>query len=383
MLEPVEFLVPKSEEETAQKLPKLLEHCVPMARRNALPVGDAGFTDPHISAASILQYFDEDGPPVPPVLQRILDRDSDYVELLMSLGAVIQFLIRAKLDAAIFPMSSYELVSFDASCHQTRHSAVDGPVDGWMLQDEMLDRVLLDSSALENLEVFLDSNGRTGNSLLASLDHCVTSFGKRLLKKWLGQPLVSIAAIQERQDAIQDLLTTAAVVVGSVRRSLASLGDLERLLVRLHSTCQTGFFEGREAQHVVLYEDMAVKKVQALVKALMGLQTVQGTISAFHHVKPRLISPLLHRILTPGEGFPDIQQQLNDLMASADWKEAQESGRILPSPVQLLAVVSVVMLSLLGPGSRIRRCQRSDERSYGEAAGLFSGATETARSTQG
>ena len=340
VLEPVEFLVPKSEEATAQKLPKLLEQCVPTARRNALPVGDTGFTDPHISATSILQYFNEDGPPVPPAVQRILDEDSHYAELLMSLGAVIQFLVRAKLDDAIFPMSSYELASFDVSCHQTRHSDIDGRVDGRMSQDEMPEHVLLDSSALENLEIFHDSNGRTINSLLASLDHCATPFGKRLLKKWLSQPLMSIAAIEERQDAIQDLLTTAAVVVGSARRSLASLGDLERLLIRLHSMCQTGFLEGREAQRVVLYEDMAVKKVQALVKALMGLQTVQRTISAFHHVKQRLISPLLHRILTPGEGFPDIQQHLDDMMTSADWKEAQESGRILPSLVRVYGVLS-------------------------------------------
>jgi DNA mismatch repair protein MSH6 len=58
--------------------------------------------------------------------------------------------------------------------------------------------------------------------------------GKRLLKQWLCSPLCNPDAINDRLDAVEDLMS-AAEVVADVSESLKKLPDLERLLSKLAS----------------------------------------------------------------------------------------------------------------------------------------------------
>lgn len=52
----------------------------------------------------------------------------------------------------------------------------------------------------------LCSVGGLKGTLLEFVDRCITPFGKRMLKKWLTQPLFQISSIVERQDAVQFLM---------------------------------------------------------------------------------------------------------------------------------------------------------------------------------
>lgn len=45
-------------------------------------------------------------------------------------------------------------------------------------------------------------------TLYAQLNHCVTAFGKRLLKTWLARPLFHVESIKERQEAVASLRVT-------------------------------------------------------------------------------------------------------------------------------------------------------------------------------
>ncbi|GAI27670.1 unnamed protein product, partial [marine sediment metagenome] len=61
----------------------------------------------------------------------------------------------------------------------------------------------LDVQTQSNLELFHSSrSGTTGGSLLSIIDLTKTAMGGRLLKRWLGQPLVDITELVKRQDAI-------------------------------------------------------------------------------------------------------------------------------------------------------------------------------------
>jgi DNA mismatch repair protein MSH6 len=60
--------------------------------------------------------------------------------------------------------------------------------------------------------------------------------GKRLLKQWLCSPLCNPDAINDRLDAVEDLMG-AAEVVADVCESMKKLPDLERLLSKLASVC--------------------------------------------------------------------------------------------------------------------------------------------------
>ena len=93
----------------------------------------------------------------------------------------------------------------------------------------------LDSQTRRNLELF--AAGRNGSkelSLLAALDRTKTPMGGRLLRQWLGQPLLDLPGLQQRLDAVdhfyQDGLkrTTAISALGKV-------SDLERIVGRIVS----------------------------------------------------------------------------------------------------------------------------------------------------
>jgi len=91
----------------------------------------------------------------------------------------------------------------------------------------------LDSQTRRNLELFagLRPDGRSA-SLLSIIDLTKTALGARLLRRWLGQPLLDVAAVRQRQERVQFFFASA------VRRQqaaslLAKVPDLERLLGRI------------------------------------------------------------------------------------------------------------------------------------------------------
>jgi len=91
----------------------------------------------------------------------------------------------------------------------------------------------LDEQTQRNLELFHTSrSGSVGGSLLGVIDLTRTAMGGRLLKRWLGQPLLDIAELNKRQDAIQwfydDTLARHQTV-----SILGEVADLERLINRI------------------------------------------------------------------------------------------------------------------------------------------------------
>ncbi|MEN8614800.1 DNA mismatch repair protein MutS [Dehalogenimonas sp. THU2] len=97
------------------------------------------------------------------------------------------------------------------------------------------DYMALDESTVANLEIFQNATTRAvAGSVLGVLDVTRTPMGARLLRRWLGQPLLSTAAISERQDAV-DWLFRNSLVRSEIERWLKSFADLERLANRVRS----------------------------------------------------------------------------------------------------------------------------------------------------
>ncbi|MBI2755502.1 MAG: DNA mismatch repair protein MutS [Chloroflexi bacterium] len=89
--------------------------------------------------------------------------------------------------------------------------------------------MLLDRATRRNLDL-LDGGG-TGLSLVRVLDRTRTSMGARLLRAWLGQPLLDPDSINRRLDAVETLARHASAR-GRVIVALKGLADLERLGAR-------------------------------------------------------------------------------------------------------------------------------------------------------
>jgi DNA mismatch repair protein MutS len=95
-------------------------------------------------------------------------------------------------------------------------------VDGYMT---------LDAQTRRNLELTESARGEKRHSLIHVLDQTRTPMGARLLRRWLGQPLLDLAELQTRQESVArfhaDALTRA-----ELRRALGPIGDIERLVNR-------------------------------------------------------------------------------------------------------------------------------------------------------
>jgi DNA mismatch repair protein MutS len=91
------------------------------------------------------------------------------------------------------------------------------------------DSVVLDEAAIANLELVETLIGRHKHgSLLHVIDETVTPPGGRLLRRWLLYPLVDVAQIRRRQDAVAWLVERPALGE-TIRRALSRIADLERL----------------------------------------------------------------------------------------------------------------------------------------------------------
>ncbi|MGE0872018.1 MAG: DNA mismatch repair protein MutS [Kofleriaceae bacterium] len=91
------------------------------------------------------------------------------------------------------------------------------------------DAVVLDEAAIANLELVQTMiGGHKRGSLLDVLDRTETAPGGRRLRRWLLYPLVDVAQIRRRQDAVAWLVERPALAE-SIRRALGQIADLERL----------------------------------------------------------------------------------------------------------------------------------------------------------
>ena len=64
------------------------------------------------------------------------------------------------------------------------------------------------------------------------LDKTKTAMGKRLIRNWVSQPLLSITAIGLRQNAVDELVSDT-ILRGEIVESLSGIRDIERLMTKV------------------------------------------------------------------------------------------------------------------------------------------------------
>lgn len=75
-------------------------------------------------------------------------------------------------------------------------------------------------------------------TLYKYLDNCVTSSGKRLLRRWICHPLKDAEEINCRLNVVEDLLAHSEIML-LVSKYLRKVPDLERLLGRIRASVQS------------------------------------------------------------------------------------------------------------------------------------------------
>ncbi|MGL5626881.1 MAG: DNA mismatch repair protein MutS [Candidatus Rhabdochlamydia sp.] len=95
--------------------------------------------------------------------------------------------------------------------------------------------MLLDRTTQKHLELFQSiQDDNSSHTLLQIIDYTLTPMGGRLLKYWLAHPLLDLIEIQQRQDAIEELLSKWQLGE-QILEYLKEIRDLERLIMRIET----------------------------------------------------------------------------------------------------------------------------------------------------
>jgi len=165
------------------------------------------------------------------------------------------------------------------------------------------DFMLLDAATRRNLELTESLRGELRGSLLGVIDATVTAPGRRLLRQWIGKPLVDAERIERRLDLVQAFVDDG-LWRAEVRQTLDGLADLERLTNRAAS----GIAGPRDL--VALRESLA--RVEALRSLIAGR------------------SPALLELETGIDPCPDLAARLRDAIVDDPPPTLLQPGVIRP-----------------------------------------------------
>lgn len=251
-----------------------------------------------------------------------------YELALSALGGCIFYLKKCLVDQELLSMANFEeYVPVDVEMGKAA-----GPASFFTRTRQ---RMVLDGVTLANLEIFQNGSGGTEGTLLERLDTCCTLFGKRLLKQWLCAPLCNPTSIQDRLDAVEDLMGAQAQA-SEVSDQLKKLPDLERLLSKIHSIGTPLKGQDHPDSRAVLYEEVTYskRKIADFLSALEGFKTMQEIISVLAPVSGECRSTLLRQVVSlksEKDGlFPDLSAELRRWETAFDHQKARTTGVITP-----------------------------------------------------
>ncbi len=184
--------------------------------------------------------------------------------------------------------------------------------------------LLLDAQTRRNLELTQTvRDGSYNGSLLWALDRTKTSMGGRALRSWLMQPLLSVQAIEERLDSVEELVQDG-FLRQQVQRTLEGVYDMERLSSRAGS----GTANARDllalAESLIKLPDIAVVVASAQSPYLTPLQEVAPELQTLAQRILRTLVDAPPLMLTEGglirSGVHEPLDQLNtQVEADRQW----------------------------------------------------------------
>ena len=188
-----------------------------------------------------------------------------------------------------------------AYLHNTQRNDLSGIVSvSVYTQDKFMK---LDAAARRNLELTENERRREKKgSLLWVLDKTKTAMGKRMLRSWLEQPLVSVGPITQRQNAVGELYEDTALRM-ALTEVLSDINDLERIVTR------------------ILYGTANAKELRALSVTLAQLPAFKGYLA---NTKSNLLRDLAKRI----DPLPELQRLIDDAIDDDPPFSVREGGMI-------------------------------------------------------
>ena len=162
----------------------------------------------------------------------------------------------------------------------------------------------LDWQTRRNLELTETiRSGEKKGSLLWVLDRTRTSMGGRLLRSWLGKPLLSPALIKRRLNAVAELADDG-VARGEVREALKQVEDMERLIGR------------------IVYGSAGARDLNSLAASAEALPELKGLLQPMK-------SALLREIAGMDE-LAELREQVKTVIGDDPPFSVREGGMVRP-----------------------------------------------------
>ncbi len=139
-------------------------------------------------------------------------------------------------------------------------------------------------------------------TLLWVLDRTKTAMGARLLRKWIEQPLVSVGAILNRQQAVAEL-ADGYIEKEELQNLLGSVGDLERLMTK------------------IVYNTAGGKDLRALYQTISVLAPVREQLKG-------MVSPELAKLHSDLDELSDIGAYIDRAIVEEPPFSIREGGFI-------------------------------------------------------
>ncbi|EDW70562.1 probable DNA mismatch repair protein Msh6 [Drosophila virilis] len=265
-----------------------------------------------------------------PLVLRTMQSDTDHLGLtpadpyklaLKALGQCIHYIAKCKLEPKVLPMARYQLY---VPPDQEQEANTKQPLAATLRRSHMV----LDATTLSNLRIVGEEH-----SLLSTLDHCCTKFGKRLLHHWLCAPSCDLIVLRERQEAIGELLRQPDELQ-QLRALLAPMPDFERHLAQIHlfGSKRIAQTEHPDSRAILFEEKLYNKqKLRSFMSILKGFETLMKLPVMFQTCETKLMQRLTQ--LPPNGGsYPDLSKQLKFFENAFDHEAADKTGVIAPQP---------------------------------------------------
>ncbi|EIW60757.1 mismatch repair protein MSH3 [Trametes versicolor FP-101664 SS1] len=218
--------------------------------------------------------------------------------------------------------------------------------------------MLLNANTLTNLEIYVnDTDYTTKGSLMWILDRTSTKFGARLLRSWVGKPLVDAAALRERTDAVEEILSNRSPRLTQLRELLRRLPDLARGLCRIQ------------------YGKCTPQELAVLLKAFRRVST---TFTPPHPAQSQQAAPAagLHAGLLVGivESLPRLRDPVKEICDAVDFAAAEQGKEEamwtdidrFPELDSLTACIQVAESELMDELKTIRKVLKKPALKYTE-----------------
>ncbi|POM68543.1 DNA mismatch repair protein Msh2, partial [Phytophthora palmivora] len=169
----------------------------------------------------------------------------------------------------------------------------------------------LDSAAIWSLNLLPEPNSTTtgvtrfGGSVLEILNRGKTPMGRRLLERWIRQPLLNVKQIENRQNLVQLFVDDSSLRMELLDECMKALPDLGRLAISLEKK------KNAKITDLVSVYDAAVGAMPKVLKLLKG--TDGGGDEALAKLVKETFATPLEKILADLQGYTELVKEVVDL----------------------------------------------------------------------